>query len=209
MTEELKKAKAVRVSKKSTFTRKKNHLQQLLDGGATVEKLKASYDELAEAFSNLEKANEDVLIALEEDQVEAEAAYLDGTARELAEMDVKVSTSQETQKQQQLQEQADADKAEAKRKFEGAIATLRTKIEGFGKPSANLLELTRDKRISFVDIRQEIQKLEESQAKLLEERGKVVDLDPSADVSGLADMFNNMVVVEVDLCKRIAHEYLK
>ena len=107
MTEELKKAKAVRISKKSTFTRKKNHLQQLLDGGATADKLKASYDELAEAFSNLEKANEDVLIALEEDLVEAEASYLDGTARELAEMDVKVSTSQETQKQQQLQEKAD------------------------------------------------------------------------------------------------------
>ena len=60
-----------------------------------------------------------------------------------------------------------------------------------------------------MDIRQEIQKLEESQAKLLEERGKVVDLDPSADVSGLADMFKTMVVVEVDLCKRVAHEYLK
>ena len=70
MTEELKKAKAIRVSKKSFFTRKKNHLQQLLNGGAPATKLRTAYGEMADAFKVLENAQESVLICLEEDQME-------------------------------------------------------------------------------------------------------------------------------------------
>jgi len=55
-------------------------------------------------------------------------------------MDLKVNTSRETQRQQQLQENAESDATELKRKFDGAVAALRAKIEGFGKPSVNLLE---------------------------------------------------------------------
>ena len=72
MADTLKRAKAVRVSKKGVFTRKKNHLQQLLDGGAAVDRLKEAYEDLAEAFKVLENAHEEVLIALEEDQIEAD-----------------------------------------------------------------------------------------------------------------------------------------
>ena len=54
---EIKRAKAVRVSKRGAFTRKKNYLQQLLDGGASVHKLRDTFAELAEAFKALEVAN--------------------------------------------------------------------------------------------------------------------------------------------------------
>ena len=110
MADTLKRAKAVRVSKKGVFTRKKNHLQQLLDGGAAVDRLKEAYEDLAEAFKVLENAHEEVLIALEEDQIEAEEVYLEEPANDLSAMDIKVNTSRETHAQQQAQEQAVAEK---------------------------------------------------------------------------------------------------
>ena len=82
-------------------------------------------------------------------------------------------------------------------------------MEGFGKPSVNLAQLSNEKKISFADMQGEIAKLEDSQSKLLEERVKVTDMDPAADLSALCDMFTNLVVVEVDQCKLIALEYLK
>ena len=51
MAEELKRAK------RGVFTRKKNHLQQLLDGGAHTDRLQEAYTDLAEAFKTLEGAH--------------------------------------------------------------------------------------------------------------------------------------------------------
>ena len=72
MAEEIKRAKAIRTAKKGNFTRKKTHLQQLLDGGANSERLNASYAELADAYKTLEQTHEDVLVVIEEDQIEQE-----------------------------------------------------------------------------------------------------------------------------------------
>ena len=46
MADSVKKAKAIRISKLGAFTRKKNHLAQLLDGGADSAKLKDVYADL-------------------------------------------------------------------------------------------------------------------------------------------------------------------
>ena len=70
MSEALKRAKALRISKRGVFTRKKNHLQQLLDGGALYERLKEAYTEMADAFRTLESAHEEVLIAVDENHIE-------------------------------------------------------------------------------------------------------------------------------------------
>ena len=69
-------------------------------------------------------------------------------------------------------------------------------------------ELVAEKRISFADMRTEISKLEMQQAKLLDERVKVANMDPEADLSAVCDQFSNLVIVEVDRCNRIALEYL-
>ena len=209
MSEALKRAKAVRVSKRGVFTRKKNHLQQLLDGGAQTERLREAYSDLSEAFKTLENAHEEVLIALDEDQIETEEAYLNSPAEDLSAMDVKVNTSTQAQNAQQAQDKADADKASQKLVFEGAVASFKTKVESFGKPSVNLQQLINEKTISFADMWLEMTKLENSQAKLLEERVALSNMDPTADLSGLCDQFSNLVVVEIDLCKRLALEYLK
>ena len=209
MAEELKRAKAVRISKRGVFTRKKNHLQQLLNGEATVVKLKEVYRELAEAFKALEVAQENVLVCLEEEQMEAELAYLDPLAEELSQMDLKVSTSEETHKQKELQDKASDEETASKLAFNRALAAVKAKIEGFGEPSVNLEELSREKNISFADMRAELSTLELSQANLLDERVKVSNMDPSADLSALCDQFTNLVVLEVERCKKVALEYLK
>ena len=91
----------------SSFTRKKNHLQQLLDGGGNPDKLKKVYKEIETAYK--------VLIAVGEEVLDTEVAYMDGPATTLADMDVKISTAEETHSQlkaeQQIREEAAANEA--------------------------------------------------------------------------------------------------
>ena len=171
--------------------------------------MKEVYSELSNTLKDLEKAQEDLLVEVPEDQIETELAYLDAPAVLLSEMDLRVSTAAQTERQSQVAAQTEADATLKKQEFTAAQASFRTKLEGFGKPSANLSLLSSEKNISYADMRLEIKKLENSQAKLVEERVKLVNMDPTADLSAFIDMFNNMVVVEVDNCKRIALEYLK
>ena len=212
MADVVKRAKAMRVSKLGSFTRKKNHLQQLLDGGAQVNKLKEVYGELKLAFETLERAHEEVLVVIPEDQLEAEDAYMDNPANILSSMDVKIGTSEETQSQQQIQEQnrqkeAD-DAAKQKKEYDEALNTFKTNMDGFGKPSENLLRLSTEKRIGHTDMRAELQKLEDSFAKLLLDKSKVTSLDPTADIREECERFQ-LVSDELDQCKRIALDFLK
>ena len=209
MADSIKKCKAIRISKLGAFTRKKNHLTQLLEGGANSVKLREVYGDLLNAFKDLENAHENLLVELPEDGLEAELTYLDAPATTLSDLDLRVTTSVETEKQSELQLQTEANAALKIQEFESAKAALKAKIEGFGKPSANLSVLSNEKNISFGDMRSEVKKLEESQAKLLEDRIKLGNMDHAADLSSFVDMFSNLVVVEVDACKRIAMEYLK
>ena len=130
--------------------------------------------------------------------MEAEVTYLDALADELSQMDLKVNTSEETSKQKEQQEKSVAEDTAKKHEFQCALAALRAKLEGFGKPSINLEDLSREKKISFADMRLELSKLEGSQASLLEERVRVSNMDPSADISAVCDLFTNMVVLEVE-----------
>ena len=114
--------------------------------------MKDSYGELARAFEVLESAQENVLVALEEDQLETEVAYLDSLAGELALMDLKVNTSLETHSQKARQDKADEDEATRKQEFNRALAAFKAKLENFGKPSVNLTELSNEKKISFADM---------------------------------------------------------
>ena len=109
MADSIKKAKAIRVSKLGAFTRKKNHLAQLLDGGADSAKLKDVYADLSKAYTDLEKAQEDLLVELPEESMDAELEYLTAPAVALSDMDLRVSNSTQTQKQNEIQKQAEAE----------------------------------------------------------------------------------------------------
>ena len=95
MADEVRKAKVARTNKLSAFTRKRNHLQSLIDGGASGSKLKDAYNDLSDAFNTLERFHEDLMLVLEDDAMEVEASYLDNPAEILSQMDLRVSQAAE------------------------------------------------------------------------------------------------------------------
>ena len=72
----------------AAFTRKRNHLHQLIEGGAQSAKLKEAYMELSDAFKTLESVHEDLMLIIEDDQMEAESSYLDTPAESLSQVDL-------------------------------------------------------------------------------------------------------------------------
>jgi len=160
MAEELKKARGVRRSKLGSFTRKKNHISQLLEGGANSEKLKSEYSELVAAFKRLEEAQENILILLEEDEMDAEETFMEDPAKVLAEIDIQIGTAKEGQKrlQEELQNKERDDAAATKKQRDSAVAVFRASVESFGKPSINLAQLSSEGNISVADMRLEISK---------------------------------------------------
>ena len=213
MAEEIKRAKAIRTAKKGNFTRKKTHLQQLLDGGANSERLNASYAELADAYKTLEQAHEDVLVVIEEDQIEHEETYLNEQAALLSEMDVKVITACEAHDQNRLEQQQQKkladDESDKKRSLERALTLLKTSISTFGKPSENLAQLSKDKVISFADMRLEIDRLGERYSEIIKEKVNVLSLDDTIDLAEINEQLESLVVSEIDKCRRIGLEYMK
>ena len=98
MAEEIKKAKVTRQNKLSAFTRKRNHLKQLIDGGAQSAKLEEAYRALSDAFKVLEIAQEDFMLVVDEGALEEEAAYLDASAGVLSQMDLRLIRLQQIKK---------------------------------------------------------------------------------------------------------------
>ena len=186
MADEVKRVKAIRVSKLSTFTRKKNHLQQLLEGGGNPEKLKKVFDELEAAFKVLEQAQEDVLVMVEEDTLEAELTYMDAPSEALAAMDVKISTAEDTHKQSQAEQQTweerAANEARKQKEVDDARISFNANMEAFGQPSENLGQTSAEKRVSLTDMRAEMKKLEDSFSKLLQDKTKLLALDSAIDL---------------------------
>ena len=98
MVDENKRAKVTRTNKLSAFTRKKNHLKQLLDGGAQSVKLEEVYRELSDAFKILVQAQEEFMLIVDEDNMADEAAYLDEPSEILSQFDLQVNQAKENQK---------------------------------------------------------------------------------------------------------------
>ena len=206
MADALKKAKTTRKNKSSAFTRVKKRLDSLLTGDAEEDILKEVYTELADSFKALEKSNEDLCLLLDGQELDAEDSYLDTSADSLSEMQLKVNRKIKEKEQREKESSLEADK---KKQFEGRLAALKASIQTFGKPSSTLSNLSIAKTISHADMRLEMKKVEDSLAKIQEDMSKVVDMDPSADLTAVFEQFNSLVVDEVDRCKSIALEYVK
>lgn len=213
MVDEVRKANVVRTSKQGAFTRKKNHLVQLLEGAAQSNKLNAAYKDLSDSFKILEQAHEDFMLVVDEAEMETEASYLDESAKMLSEFDLRVSKAIENQAKvaSDLEEQKkrDDDKAAKEREYDVALAVFKTNITGFGKPSTHLTRLSEEKTISFEDMRQEVAKLELSYEKLVGEKVVLINLNPAADLSAEMEQFNILVVQEVEQCKSTGLAYVK
>ena len=206
MAENKKKMKIARRSKLGSFTRKQKHLQALLDEESDGALLEKSYDELSDALKDVEKTHEEYLLLLEEDELDAEDSYLDDPSDTLARMHISVGKAIANAKTRA--DVADKD-AEKKRLYEGSLAAFRAGIESFGNPSTNLTLLSTEKTVSCLDMRAELSKLEVAMSKLMEDKVKLLNMDPAADITAECEMFNSRVVDEVARCKRIILEYVK
>ena len=91
MADAVKKAKVGRKSRLGSFTRKKNHLEALINGETEGTVLEKHYEELSQSFKDLEQAHENLCLLLEEDDEDAADSYLDDPSQVLSSLHVKVS----------------------------------------------------------------------------------------------------------------------
>ena len=133
MADDIKKAKINRKSKLGAFTRKKNRLQTLLDGGTGEETLKTVYNELADDFKLVETAHDELCLLLEEDDEDASSSYLDDPADALSQMQLKVAKAV-SESGQRIKE--NTEKEERKRQFDSSLALFKANVQNFGKPSS-------------------------------------------------------------------------
>ena len=206
MAQAEKSTKINRKNKLAAFTRKQKRLQALLDGNSTDASLKDGYAEVVAAYEVLEKAHEDLCLVLDEDHADADASYLDDPSDVLVQMQLKVDKLIQDREQSKKVTELETEKQS---QFDSSLAALKVNIQNFGHPSTSLTQLSNAKTISFADMRQELEKLENSLSKLQEEKAKVVSLDPEADLTAVQEQFNSLVVDEVERCKRVALQYLK
>ena len=178
----------------------------MIDGGAESNLLENLYRELSEAYNAVEKAHEDLCLVLEEDHEDAADSYLDDPSSTLASMHVSVSKAVAANKEKV----ATANEVKEKEaQFQGSLAALKANIKSFGSPATNLTRLTTEKVISCADMRIELSKIEATYSKLMDEKTKLINLNPTADLTAVNEQFNSRIVDEVDRCKRVALEYVK
>ena len=126
-------------------------------------------------------------MAVGEDMLDTQVAYMDVPAAALAEMDANVSMVDNTHKQSQAEqknrEEATKREDKLKKDIKDALTNLKSNTEAFGKPSLNLTQLSTERRIGCVDMWLEMTKLKESYSKLLEDKTKVLGLNSGIDLT--------------------------
>ena len=202
MADEIKKFKNLRKNKMASFTRKQNHLVGLLESGAVVSKLQEVFQDLKVAFKNVEEAHDNYSGVVEEEVLEAEGDYLLVPSTVLHEMDGKVTEAI------RVLEAAGKDAAD-KERLSKAIEKFKHGVESFGKPSLLMAELSSGSKISFADMRVELNKVENSYNVLLQEKVELMGSVPSGELDTVVELFKTAVIEEVDQCKVIALNYMK
>ena len=108
MAEEVSRNKNLRRNKMAAFTRKKTHLQTLLDNGTGIDKLKEVFEELKASYSILEQAHDAYAGLVEEAVLDEEGDYLGNPSESLNSMDLKVT--------ERIAANIESEKSEDKRK---------------------------------------------------------------------------------------------
>ena len=202
MAEEVSRNKNLRRNKMAAFTRKKTHLQTLLDNGTGIDKLKEVFEELKASYSILEQAHDAYAGLVEEAVLDEEGDYLGNPSESLNSMDLKVT--------ERIAANIESEKSEDKRKeLERLKLQLKNSIESFGTPSKLLGQWKTEKSVSQDDMRKELQKIEGWYEGLHREKLELLNADSSEDFAELVVLFNTLVVEEMDRCKTIGLEYLK
>ena len=156
MADQTKKAKINRKSNLGAFTRKHNHVKALVNGRAEKEVLDKQYDELSQAFKEVENAHQELCMHLDKDD-DADESYLDEPSEKLSAIHVIISKAVTAAN---ITATASSESATKEKEFQGSLANLKAGIESLGSPATNLSQLSNEKTISCVDMRAELEKIE-------------------------------------------------
>ena len=142
MADAVKKANVGRKGRLGSFTRKKNHLEAIIDGETEGTVLERHYEELSQSFKDLQQAQENLCLLLEEDDEDAADSYLHSPSQVLSSLHVKVSKAVTAANTNIANANANADKD---RLFEGSLAAFKGNVENFGNLVAYLTKLSTEK----------------------------------------------------------------
>ena len=102
----------------------------------------------------------------------------------------------------------DAEDEEKRRQADAAVATFKSKVVAFGKPSATFTQLI-ERKISFGDLRSELTKIESMYEDLVVEKAKVLGMNPTGVSEDDDKQFRTSVTEELERAKGVAFGYLK
>ena len=193
MADEIKKRKNVRKTRLASFTRKRNSVQSLLDGGeSTADRFTEVLRELKEAFHTLEVSQEKYAEVADEEDLEAEGDFLETPSSSLDTLEAAVLSKIKLLKNSDKSNQAKA--------------RLERGVNSFGAPCKLVTDLCATKEISCEDLRIELEKIGSTYEKL---QAETMLLDPSMDIADLLDRYQTQVVAAYENCKQIGLKYMK
>ena len=178
-------SKKVRTTKRRIFNKKVSEFKEQV--GKDFNVLKAAYEEIVLAYSELDIASDEYYDLVEGEVVEVD--YMTEPYRE------------KSNAQAQLQ---DAEFAVA----QGKLKSRMTQFQN-DKPSDLISKWCSEKSIGFSDLRKKLAKVEAEYAELKQQHASVVEMNPTADLTELAREFTSLVVEEYSRCQEVGFAYLQ
>ena len=180
-------SKKVRTTKKRIFTRKVNEFKEQV--GKDFNMLKAAYEEIDLAYSELVKASDDYDNLVGVEAVEAEEDYMENPYKEKSNAQTQFLAA----------------------KFAVAQGKLKSRMTQFqnDKPSDLISKWCSEKSIGFSDLRKKLAKVEAEYVELKQQHASVVEMNPTADLTELAREFTSLVVEEYSRCEEVGFAYLQ
>ena len=198
---------------KGKFTKSQKSFLVLLEEKAEEEIVRRAYESMNDAFDKLDNAHEAYIIAagidLDNPANEAEAAYLEQPSEDRLKATVGYSKYIKGLEENRAEQVEKVARVAKRSEYDAKMASLQSNIRSFGEPSKVIGELCEEGNISFADMRQEIQNVEIGLGKLVEQKRKLIEVDPTRDAEDLEHTFNAKVVKEVQVAKKLAMVYVK
>ena len=178
-------SKKVRTTKRRIFNKKVSEFKEQV--GKDFNVLKAAYEEIVLAYSELDIASDEYYDLVEGEVVEVD--YMTEPYRE------------KSNAQAQLQ---DAEFAVA----QGKLKSRMTQFQN-DKPSDLISKWCSEKSIGFSDLRKKLAKVEAEYAELKQQHASVVEMNPTADLRELDREFKSLVMEEYSRCEEVGFAYLQ
>ena len=207
--------KKVRSNKLSTFTRKLNSLRANLDASSPLDACQEAYNNLVTAYSALEEAHDDYVLAVDEQVIMEEGDYLLIPSQQLTENQIKVSKLKEAKgkiakdedDEKKAKQLEDTKKKDKRAEFESTKAEFDAGLMLFIDPCTQLKNL-QDSSIGAEDFRKEVDRVSDERDCLKQLLEKMIGMYPEIDMGGSVASFKKDVEdvyqVHFDRCTAVS-----